>query len=192
MAKAMIMTRYNTRAKLNLAFAYTSRNEITRGMKWVQRGLLDGDLLEDDVNCNLLEDCFSMLPYKPLDILVRTSGETRLSDFLLWQCATTVLCFSKVLWPEFTYWHLLAVLFQFQMDKMNLNHLNLKPREGPSSDLEVEKRRTQFIDKIREEQWKMLADEAARCTYVSDPDSGTIVLEEDEDEERLSRGFWLF
>jgi ditrans,polycis-polyprenyl diphosphate synthase len=142
MAKTMTLTRYNTRAKLNVAFAYTckpnvllispdkqlimynyiitARNEITRGIKSIQRGLVDGDILEEDVNSKLLEESFYIIPSKPLDLLVRTSGETRLSDFLLWQSTETVLCFSNVLWPEFTYWHLLSVVFQFQIDTLNL------------------------------------------------------------------------
>lgn len=50
----------------------------------------------------------------PVDLLVRTSGETRLSDFLLWQCATAHLVFSRALWPEFSYLHLLHALVQYQ------------------------------------------------------------------------------
>lgn len=92
-------------------------------MKLIHQGLLDGSILEDDVDCKLLEESFYILPSKPLDILVRTSGEKRLSDFLLWQSAETVLCFTNVLWPEFTYWHLLSVVFQFQIDKRNLMHV---------------------------------------------------------------------
>jgi len=85
MAKAMILTRHNRRAKLNVAFAYTGRNEITRGIQSLQQGVLDGNLEVDDLNEDLLSKSFHILPTLPLDLLVRTSGETRLSDFLLWQ-----------------------------------------------------------------------------------------------------------
>jgi len=159
MAKAMTMTRHNTRAKLNVAFAYTSRNEMTRGMRHMHEGLRAGELLPEDITCELLEESFYLLPSEPLDLLVRTSGETRLSDFLLWQSTETVLCFSNVLWPDFTYWHLLSVIFQYQVDKINLLSLNMNSKR-PSTPLDSEERKSKFIAKIREEQWKVLREEA--------------------------------
>ena len=62
-----------------------ARNEITRGVQSIEKGLHDGTLIPEDVSETLLQDSFRILPSQPLDLLVRTSGETRLSDFLLWQ-----------------------------------------------------------------------------------------------------------
>lgn len=98
MAKAMVLTRYNTRAKLNVAFAYTGRNEITRGIQCLEEGVLEGDIRLEDLNEDLLEKSFQILPSLPVDLIVRTSGETRLSDFLLWQVK---LSFKKSINSDF-------------------------------------------------------------------------------------------
>jgi undecaprenyl diphosphate synthase len=78
---------FYTQARLTdiLLFNISARNEITRGVKCLQQGVLDGDLLPEDLTEELLTESFQIVPSRPLDLLVRTSGETRLSDFLLWQ-----------------------------------------------------------------------------------------------------------
>ena len=50
----------------------------------------------------------------PVDLLIRTSGESRLSDFMLWQATNAQLVFADVLWPDFTFWDLLRALINFQ------------------------------------------------------------------------------
>ena len=61
----------------------------------------------------------------PVDLMLRTSGESRLSDFLLWQATNAQLVFSSVLWPEFTFWDLLRALVQFQMASPQLARLRM-------------------------------------------------------------------
>jgi len=159
MAKAMILTRYNTKAKLNVAFAYTSRNEITRGVQCVQQGVLDGDLLVDDLNEDLLSKTFQIMPTLPLDLLVRTSGETRLSDFLLWQSSESVLCFTKVLWPEFTYWHLLGALCQFQVNYLAI--LQIPKKDTAPANPAADARREKFVEKLYARKWAELTEDAS-------------------------------
>jgi len=60
----------------------------------------------------LFEDC--MYTSSAPDILIRTSGETRLSDFLLWQSSFSLLQFLQVLWPDFSLWHIFFTVLQFQ------------------------------------------------------------------------------
>jgi ditrans,polycis-polyprenyl diphosphate synthase len=160
MAKVMVLTRHNTRAKLNVAFAYTSRNEITRGIRSIEKGLFDGDIALDDVTEDLLEDSFRILPSQPLDLLVRTSGETRLSDFLLWQSAETVLCFTHVLWPEFTIWHLMAAMFNYQVNCMSIKQLKLMD-SASDSDSKESSRKNLFISNLSDTVWQQLEKEAA-------------------------------
>ena len=57
------------------------------------------------------------------DLLVRTSGEVRLSDFLLWQSSYSVTHFTQVLWPEFSLWHLLAAVFHYQSKQLYIQEL---------------------------------------------------------------------
>ena len=83
-------------------------------MKKITKAVNDGTLKPSDISESLLERClytgFSPRP----DLLVRTSGEVRLSDFLLWQSSYSVTYFSQVLWPEFRLTNLLMAIFYFQ------------------------------------------------------------------------------
>lgn len=70
--------------------------------------------LDSDVNESLLNKCLYTRHSPDPDLLVRTSGEVRLSDFLLWQSGHSVLAFADVLWPEFTIWDLFYAVFYYQ------------------------------------------------------------------------------
>lgn len=84
-ARAMLMTRNNNKAILNVAFSYTSRDEITHSIRTIVGGIENDELSEDDVTEDLISQCLYTRGGRDPDLLVRTSGETRLSDFLLWQ-----------------------------------------------------------------------------------------------------------
>lgn len=82
-AKAMIKTECNDKLYLNIAFSYTSRDEITQAIEVI---LTQGnDLQLEDITEYLIEECFYSRQSSPPDLLFRTSGETRISDFLMWQ-----------------------------------------------------------------------------------------------------------
>ena len=102
------------RCVLNVAFSYTSREEVCSAVKKVSKAVEEGILKPNDINESVLERClytgFSPRP----ELLVRTSGEVRLSDFLLWQSCYSVTYFSDVLWPEFSLKNLLMAIFYFQ------------------------------------------------------------------------------
>lgn len=112
--KATSLTRKNQRCVLNVAFSYTSREEVCSAVKKVSKAVEEGILKPNDINESVLERClytgFSPRP----ELLVRTSGEVRLSDFLLWQSCYSVTYFSDVLWPEFSLKNLLMAIFYFQ------------------------------------------------------------------------------
>lgn len=84
-ADAMLMTKDNNKSILNVAFAYTSRHEITNSIATVMKGFEDGDLIQEDLSQSLIEECLYTNKCNDVDLLVRTSGELRFSDFLLWQ-----------------------------------------------------------------------------------------------------------
>uniref|UniRef100_A0A182J8A9 Alkyl transferase n=1 Tax=Anopheles atroparvus TaxID=41427 RepID=A0A182J8A9_ANOAO len=113
-AEAVLLTRHNRKATLNVAFAYTSRDEITHSIRTVAEAVGNGKLEPEDVSEELLTRCLYTKYSAEPDLLVRTSGEVRLSDFLLWQSTTTVMYFTETLWPEFTIWHLLGAVFYYQ------------------------------------------------------------------------------
>lgn len=84
-AEAVLETRHLDRAILNVAFAYTSRDEITNSIETIMDGVDRGELEEKDIDDDLITQCLYTGDRPDPDLLVRTSGETRLSDFLLWQ-----------------------------------------------------------------------------------------------------------
>ncbi|GGG22035.1 isoprenyl transferase [Lysinibacillus alkalisoli] len=99
--EAMERTKHNTGLILNFALNYGSRDEMVRAMKAVMQKVQQGDLCIQDVD----EVCLSqhmMTSHLPEpDLLIRTSGEVRLSNFMLWQLAYTEFWFTDILWPDF-------------------------------------------------------------------------------------------
>lgn len=85
MAKAMLMTQNNRRAILNVAFPYTSRDEMTEAIRTIAQGVDDHDLNTNDITSHLIQKCMYTRASPDPDLLVRTSGESRLSDFMLYQ-----------------------------------------------------------------------------------------------------------
>ena len=80
----------------------------------VVAGVQRGELLAEDCDVELLNRAMYTADLPTPELLVRTSGETRLSDFMLWQCATSHLAFTPVLWPSFSWWEFLKILLEYQ------------------------------------------------------------------------------
>lgn len=116
MKEAMFMTKDNSEAFLNIAFSYTSRDEIVETSRILVDGLRNGKLDEQDVNMDLFDKCLYTGECPEPDLIIRTSGETRLSDFMLVQSKSSFLHFCPQLWPEFTAWHLIRAVFAYQYD----------------------------------------------------------------------------
>ena len=105
----MALTAENSRLTLNLFISYGSRAELVRAAKLIARDVRDGRLDLDAVDEEALRsDC------PDPDLLIRTSGEQRISNFLLWQCAYAELYMSPVLWPDFSRRHLYEAIMAYQ------------------------------------------------------------------------------
>ncbi|WP_221236768.1 polyprenyl diphosphate synthase [Novosphingobium taihuense] len=102
---AMARTASNTGTTLAIALNYGSQQEIARA---AAKAAAKGEITPEAIEAELDTAC---LP--PLDLLIRTSGEIRLSNFLLWQAAYAEMWFTDVLWPDFTAAHLREALEQF-------------------------------------------------------------------------------
>ncbi|NXP41321.1 DHDDS synthase, partial [Leiothrix lutea] len=130
-----------------LCFAYTSRHEISNAppqMAWgVEQGLLEPSpplpfFVRLDVSESLLDKCLYTSNSPDPDLLIRTSGEVRLSDFLLWQTSHSCLVFPPLLWPEYSFWNLCEAILQFQMNYSALQK---------ARDSYLEERRRQQLEK---------------------------------------------
>jgi len=113
-AKIVLLTKDYSKHFLNVCIAYTSQNEITRAFKDIAQGVDDGLIDPEDVSEDLISSCLDSRSSPDPDLLVRTSGEIRFSDFLLWQCTYSCTYFDRVLWPEFSFWNLCCAVLHYQ------------------------------------------------------------------------------
>ena len=85
-----------------IALSYSSRWELIEAAKNIAASVQQGDLLLEDINEETISAHLTTANMPDPDLLIRTSGELRISNFLLWQLAYTELYFTDCLWPEFT------------------------------------------------------------------------------------------
>lgn len=106
-------TAQNSGMVLCLAISYGSRLEIVQAAKKIVALVKKGDMSESDVDIKLFSDMLYTKDIPDPDLLIRTSGEQRISNFLLWQSAYSELFFSPTLWPDFTVRELDDIINQF-------------------------------------------------------------------------------
>ncbi|MES1990411.1 MAG: isoprenyl transferase [Pseudomonadota bacterium] len=100
--EAEALTRNNSKLKLIIAFNYGGQNEITSAMRRIAREVQAGRLSPDAICQETVANHLDTAGIPDPDLIIRTSGEKRLSNFLLWQSAYAELVFSDVLWPDFS------------------------------------------------------------------------------------------
>lgn len=95
-------TSVNTGLTLVIALSYSARWELIQAARKIAMAVKDGNLLVEDINEEIISGYLTTSDMPDPDLLIRTSGELRISNFLLWQLAYSELYFTNCLWPEFT------------------------------------------------------------------------------------------
>ena len=113
-AKSEALTANNTGLILNIAANYGGDWDILTATKRLAEQVKLGQIAPDEITCQMLQDNLSTGTQPPVDLLIRTSGEQRISNFLLWQIAYAELFFTPVLWPEFNEQHFSEAIIAYQ------------------------------------------------------------------------------
>lgn len=112
--KAQTRTANNTGLVLNLAVNYGARTEITRAVQIIAGQVRDGIIKPEDITENTVHQHLYSADLPDPDLLIRPSGDLRISNFLLWQCAYTEFWFTEINWPDFTPELLVQAIVDFQ------------------------------------------------------------------------------
>lgn len=107
-------TENNTSMILNLALSYGSREEIVNAIKNISKKIVNKELSVEEIDEKLINNHLYTFTLPDVDFLIRTSGEKRLSNFLLWQMAYAELFFTDVLWPDFRKEDFFEAILNFQ------------------------------------------------------------------------------
>jgi len=112
--QAMAATEKNSAMVLNLALSYGAREEITRAVQQIAAEVRAGTLGEKDITDKTISDHLYTAGMPDPDLIIRTSAEFRLSNFLMWQAAYSELAFTPTLWPDFTRQEFYQILIDYQ------------------------------------------------------------------------------
>jgi len=112
--RCIAQTGKNTGLALVLALSYSSRWEITNALKNICTEIKAGKYSIDDINDELISNHLTTKSIPDPDLMIRTSGEERISNFLLWQIAYSELYFTKTHWPEFRKENFYQAIYEFQ------------------------------------------------------------------------------
>ncbi|MFT5618494.1 MAG: undecaprenyl diphosphate synthase [Arenicella sp.] len=114
LAEAMEITKNNTRLTLNLALSYSGRSELLQATKKIAEQVQAGKLNAEEIDEAYFSNCLDTRQMPDPELLIRTSGELRISNFLLWQLAYSELYFTPTLWPDFRRTHLHEAIIDYQ------------------------------------------------------------------------------
>lgn len=107
-------TKHNSRMTLTLALSYGSREEIINTVKEISIKVKNNIISPEIIDESIINEHLYTQNLPDVDLLIRTSGEQRISNFLLWQIAYAELYFTNVLWPDFTKDHLYDAIIEYQ------------------------------------------------------------------------------
>ncbi|MFT5724088.1 MAG: undecaprenyl diphosphate synthase [Bacteroidia bacterium] len=112
--QAIDATKDNTRMTLILALSYSAKWDIVNSVKEIATKYKTGEITLDDINEDLISGSLSTKQIPDPDLMIRTSGEHRISNYLLWEMAYSEFYFTDVLWPDFRKEHLYEAIANYQ------------------------------------------------------------------------------
>ena len=113
MRESVELMKNNTGVKFNVAADYGGQDEIVRAAQKISRRVQTGELLPENISAQIFADELDTAGQPPVDLLIRTGDEMRLSNFLLWQTAYAEFWFTETPWPEFTPEEFIDALIDF-------------------------------------------------------------------------------
>lgn len=114
LSEAIEETKLNTRMTLVLALSYSAKWDMINAVKKIAEDTINNQINVEDINENLFNKYLSTSGIPHPELMIRTSGEQRISNFLLWELAYSELYFTNVLWPDFTREHLYEAISDYQ------------------------------------------------------------------------------
>lgn len=108
------ITSKNTKVTLLLALSYSSKWEITNSVKQIARDVKSGKINPEDITTSMIQKNLCTAQYPDPELMIRTSGEHRISNFLLWQLAYAEFYFTEVLWPDFRKAEFYKAIYSYQ------------------------------------------------------------------------------
>ena len=107
-------TKDNTKIVLTLALSYGAKEEIVNAIKNISKKVVNKELNIEEINENTINNHLYTFNLPNVDLMIRTSGEQRISNFLLWQMAYAELYFTDILWPDFRQEHFYDAIIEYQ------------------------------------------------------------------------------
>ncbi|NOX17026.1 MAG: isoprenyl transferase [Chlorobi bacterium] len=127
---AQAKTQNNTRMVLNLAFNYSGRSEITEAVAQIAKDYKNG-IIKEKINEKLISQYLYTKDIPDPDLLIRSGGEYRISNFLLWQIAYAEIYVTKLLWPDFGSEELVKAIYDFQKRERRFGLVSEQLQKNP-------------------------------------------------------------
>jgi len=114
LADVIEKTKTNNQIVLTLALSYGAREEIVNTIKNISKKVVNKELTIEEIDENIINNHLYTFNLPDVDLMIRTSGEQRISNFLLWQMAYAELYFTNILWPDFRREHFYDAIIEYQ------------------------------------------------------------------------------
>lgn len=132
---AVNQLKHNTGLLVNLALSYSSRYEITQAVQKIAKEIVDGKIKPIEITEQTISDHLYTSDLHDPDLVIRTSGEQRISNFLLWQIAYSELYISNILWPDFRKKEFYQTILAYQQRERRYGMVSEQVASGSKSEL---------------------------------------------------------